>query len=175
MLGGRILRTVLLFLILLTAVVALNAQIDRGTIQGAVRDQTGAVIPGAKVQIVRIDTNSALDLSTNEEGLYTAPNLPVGAYRVVVEQAGFATTKREPIEVQRATRLRHQTHPLHERKTLQRHVRRGTPRLLDQITQTRKERLRRINPNAIPNSTSPTRRHNATKRYPANPSHLASL
>src|SRR4029079_19570753 len=79
---------------------------DRGTIQGVVRDQSGAVIPGAKVQIDRIDTNSALDLATNEEGLYTAPNLPVGDYRVVVEQSGFSTTKREPIEVRTGVQIR---------------------------------------------------------------------
>src|SRR6185436_16198953 len=76
-----------------------DAQIDRGSIQGVVRDQTGAVIPGAKVQIIRIDTNSTLDLVANEEGLYTAPNLPTGDYRVVVQQAGFSTFRREPIEV----------------------------------------------------------------------------
>ena len=77
MLGGWISRAVTLFLVLFASVVMVSAQIDRGTIQGVVRDQTGAVIPGAKIQIIRIDTNSTLDLATNEEGLYTAPNLPV--------------------------------------------------------------------------------------------------
>ena len=65
--GGWILRAAGLFLAVFASVVTMSAQIDRGTIQGVVKDQTGAVIPGAKVQIVRIDTNSALDLSTNEE------------------------------------------------------------------------------------------------------------
>src|ERR1044071_5679575 len=98
MAGGWIRRAITLLILLFTSCITLSAQIDRGTIQGVVRDQSGAVIPGAKVQIVRIDTNSGLDLATNEEGLYTAPNLPVGAYRVVVEQAGFTTFQREPIE-----------------------------------------------------------------------------
>src|SRR5437867_9069678 len=94
------------FALLLVFTSMVSAQIDRGTIQGIVKDQTGAVIPGAKIQIIRIDTNSTLDLSTNEEGLYTAPNLPVGAYRIVVEQAGFAITKREPIEVRTGVQIR---------------------------------------------------------------------
>ena len=106
MLGGWISRAVALLLVLFPSVVMVSAQIDRGTIQGVVKDQTGAVIPGAKIQIIRIDTNSTLDLSTNEEGLYTAPNLPVGDYRIVVEQAGFAITKREPIEVRTGVQIR---------------------------------------------------------------------
>src|SRR5438552_18812987 len=86
MLVGWISRAVPLLALLLGSVISSSAQIDRGTIQGVVRDQTGAVIAGAKIQIIRIDTNSTLDLATNEEGLYTAPNLPVGDYRIVVEQ-----------------------------------------------------------------------------------------
>src|SRR5438552_1151276 len=86
MAGGWIPRAATLLMVVFASVLAVSAQIDRGTIQGVVRDQTGAVIPGAKIQIIRIDTNSTLDLATNEEGLYTAPNLPVGDYRIVVEQ-----------------------------------------------------------------------------------------
>src|SRR4030095_6151804 len=88
MLGGWVSRGATLLIVLFASVLSLSAQIDRGTIQGVVRDQTGAVIPGAKVQIIRIDTNSTLDLATNEEGLYTAPNFPVGDHRVAVDQGG---------------------------------------------------------------------------------------
>src|SRR5438093_11496493 len=98
MLGGWISRALALLLVLFPSVVMLSAQIDRGTIQGVVKDQTGAVIPGAKIQIIRIDTHSTLDRATNEEGFYTAPNLPAGDYRIIVEHAGFAITKRKPIE-----------------------------------------------------------------------------
>ena len=51
--------------------VVMRAQIDRGTIQGVVTDQSGLGIPAAKVQVIQMDTNSALDLETNMEGLYT--------------------------------------------------------------------------------------------------------
>jgi hypothetical protein len=104
--GGGISRAIGLLLAVFASAVTVSAQIDRGTIQGVVTDQSGGIIPGAKVQIVRIDTNSALDLSTNEEGFYTAPNLPVGDYRVVVEQAGFSMFKREPIEVRTGVQIR---------------------------------------------------------------------
>jgi hypothetical protein len=75
------------------------AQVGRGTIQGIVSDSTGAIVVGAAVQIIQIDTNNTFELVTNTEGLYIAPNLPVGTYRVVVKQPGFATLTREPITV----------------------------------------------------------------------------
>jgi hypothetical protein len=74
-------------------------QIDRGTIQGVVRDPSGLAIPDAKVEIVNIDTNSALDLETNMEGLYTAPNLPAGNYRLIFQKQGFGPVTREPVGV----------------------------------------------------------------------------
>jgi len=89
-----------LFLLLLCfALTPANAQIDRGTIQGVVTDPSGAIIPGAKVKVTQIATNSTIDLSTNSEGIFSAPNLPVAAYRVVIEANGFGTLVREPVEV----------------------------------------------------------------------------
>src|SRR5579872_949402 len=85
--------------LLLLAAAAAWGQIDRGTIQGEVKDPSGLGVPGAKVQVIRADTNSALDLETNMEGLYTAPNLPAGDYRIVFQKAGFASVTREPVEV----------------------------------------------------------------------------
>ncbi|MEO8597665.1 MAG: carboxypeptidase regulatory-like domain-containing protein [Candidatus Solibacter sp.] len=88
-----------LALLLAITFTPLYSQIDRGTIQGLVNDGTGAVIPGAKVQVVRIATNSALDFITNGEGIYIAPNLPAGDYRIIVQRDGFSSFQREPVEV----------------------------------------------------------------------------
>jgi hypothetical protein len=55
---------------ILCSVTQVIAQIDRGTIEGLVKDPSGAVIPGAKVKIIQIATNSAYDLVTNGEGLW---------------------------------------------------------------------------------------------------------
>jgi hypothetical protein len=88
------------------SVIPLMAQIDRGTIQGVVKDPSGAVIPGASVKIVQITTNSTYDLVTNAEGLYVAPNLPVATYRVVIQAPGFSTFSREPIEVRAQVQVR---------------------------------------------------------------------
>ena len=93
-------RRIVLAALVLLAAFPVWSQIDRGTIQGQVKDSSGGVVPDATVQIVRIDTNSTIDLKTNGEGLYIAPNLPAANYRLVVEKAGFSKVTREPVEVQ---------------------------------------------------------------------------
>lgn len=91
---------------ILSSAIPSAAQIDRGTIEGLVKDPSNAVVPGASVKIVQTATNVAYDLVTNAEGLYTAPNLPVGTYRVVIQAPGFATFSREPIEVRAHVKVR---------------------------------------------------------------------
>src|SRR5689334_5681355 len=80
-------------------------QTDRGRIEGTVKDPNGAVVPGAKVEVVNIETNSQLDFETNETGNYLAPNLPVGSYRLTVQKEGFRTVVREPILVRAQSSL----------------------------------------------------------------------
>jgi len=84
----------------------LNAQVDRGTIVGSVTDTTGATIPEAKVQVINIETQATTDLATNNAGLYTAPNLPLGRYRLIVQKQGFIQVVREPIEIRSQSEVR---------------------------------------------------------------------
>jgi hypothetical protein len=69
-------RTIVRSSLLLLVAVTASAQIHRGTIQGVVRDQTGGNIPSAKVQVIRLDTNSALELETNGELPVHGPQSP---------------------------------------------------------------------------------------------------
>ena len=69
---------VLLLFILVTMNCPILAQTDRGAIEGLVTDPSGAAVPSAQVQIVQIETNSKIDLATNENGMYFAPKLPLG-------------------------------------------------------------------------------------------------
>ncbi len=90
----------------LWSAIPLFAQIDRGTIEGLVKDPSGAVIPGASVKIIQTATNSTYDLITNGEGLYIAPNLPAATYKVVIQAEGFSTFSREPVEVRAHVKVR---------------------------------------------------------------------
>ena len=66
-----------------------TAQTFRGSILGTVTDATGASVVGAKVTIRNIDTGVERTTETNGEGQYIAPELPIGTYKVTVEQTGF--------------------------------------------------------------------------------------
>ncbi len=66
-------------------------QSGSGTLQGTVSDPGGAVIAGAKVHIMDQLTGVARDVMTNGAGIYSAPNLNAGRYKVSVSAPGFAT------------------------------------------------------------------------------------
>ena len=82
------------------------AQIDRGTIQGLVTDASGAVVPGARVEVVQTETNSPVSVSTNGQGFYTVPNLARGSYRVLVTKDGFAPAIAEGIDLRAGVQIR---------------------------------------------------------------------
>ena len=71
---------------------------DQASVQGVVRDATGAVIPGVTVS-VRQPGKDAVTALTNESGLYRFPVLPVGVYALHAERTGFATLRVEGIEL----------------------------------------------------------------------------
>src|ERR1700761_2937922 len=76
-----------------------HAQIVGGSITGAITDASGAAIPGAAVVIRNQETGSERRLTTNGEGLYSAPSISVGRYSVSAAKDGFATQQRNGIAV----------------------------------------------------------------------------
>src|SRR5207244_8508418 len=58
---------------------------------GAVRDQTGAVLPGVEITATQTETGVARMTVTNETGGYVLPNLAVGPYRLEAALPGFRT------------------------------------------------------------------------------------
>jgi outer membrane receptor protein involved in Fe transport len=67
------------------------AQTFRGTILGNVNDQTGAAIAEAKVTVKNVNTGLVRETATTDDGTYSAPELPLGAYAVSIEKSGFKT------------------------------------------------------------------------------------
>src|ERR687891_466806 len=66
-----------------------RAQVDTGTILGTVKDQSGAVLPGATVTITHEGQALTLSTVTREDGTYTFTPIRTGAYAVDVEFEGF--------------------------------------------------------------------------------------
>jgi hypothetical protein len=79
---------------------ALHAQIDRGTISGAVTDPSNAVVAGATVTVTNVGTGQMLTLTTGSDGSYTARALQNGTYSVEVSAAGFQKAVQSGIELQ---------------------------------------------------------------------------
>jgi Carboxypeptidase regulatory-like domain/TonB dependent receptor len=75
------------------------AQTVTGSLEGRITDQTGAVIPGAAVTIHNVETGQERSVTTNAEGFYRAPFLPLGVYRVIASFQGFANVTQENIQV----------------------------------------------------------------------------
>ncbi len=81
------------------------AQDARGTIVGTVTDASGAIVPGATVEVTNTAMGTKLSLKTNEAGLYSAPYLIPGTYQVRVEVAGFKKFVRDGVELRVNDRL----------------------------------------------------------------------
>ena len=60
-----------------------------GTINGTVSDAAQAAIPGASVSVINTDTGVTHDYTTNCTGLYTAPFLLPGHYKVDASAPNF--------------------------------------------------------------------------------------
>ncbi|MBV8550958.1 MAG: carboxypeptidase regulatory-like domain-containing protein [Acidobacteriaceae bacterium] len=65
------------------------AQSDVGTVSGFIRDQTGAVVPGAKITIRNEGTGEEHVVNSDSQGHYTIPNLQPGYYGLAAESQGF--------------------------------------------------------------------------------------
>ena len=79
-----------ILLVLASAVVPSLAQSTAGAISGTVSDERQGVIANAKITARNVDTNTSRSLTTDSEGRYRFPNLPIGNYEVTVEASGFA-------------------------------------------------------------------------------------
>ena len=88
-------------LLLLAALVLFSipaqAQVDRATLTGTVKDQLGAVIAGASLAVTHGGTNVTTRVKTTNDGVYLAPNLIPGTYTVQAEAQGFGTQSRAVI------------------------------------------------------------------------------
>ena len=67
------------------------------TMSGVVHDANGGVVPGVSVTAKHTESGLTRTVITNETGTYRIPSLPVGAYEVIAELAGFKQQVRRGI------------------------------------------------------------------------------
>jgi hypothetical protein len=92
-------------LLLAAAAALMLAQSDTGSLAGRVTDPSGGAVSGAKVTLTNDATGVVLASTTNPQGLYEYPSVPVGAYTIQVEQKGFKRTRQGSLTVAIARRL----------------------------------------------------------------------
>ncbi|HEX4998530.1 MAG TPA: von Willebrand factor type A domain-containing protein, partial [Terriglobia bacterium] len=80
------------------AMVAVAAA-DNGTIKGVIKDTAGVVIAGAKVTAENSAASLHRETVTDKKGAYKFEKLPVGAYRITAELAGFQTARYTQVEL----------------------------------------------------------------------------
>jgi len=101
--NGRVMRIVAAAAVLATCGLG---QLNRGTLTGQVSDASGAVIPGARIEIVNTATQATYRTGTTGSGQYYMPNLPPGSYTISFEADGFKRLVRTGIQLEPTQVLR---------------------------------------------------------------------
>ena len=99
--NAQLIKTILVTAILLVVTQAIMAQASGG-LSGVVKDQNGAVIPGATIIVTNTATSLARTIVSNADGRWTASLLPVGQYSVAFEKEGFKKSISSNVEVEAA-------------------------------------------------------------------------
>src|SRR5579864_4292889 len=99
-------KRVCVFAVLLCFASALFAQFDSGSVLGNIRDNSGAVVPGATVTLTNLDTGITSRTTTAGSGEYEFASVRVGRYRVAAEKSGFAAAIANDVVVNVSARQR---------------------------------------------------------------------
>ncbi len=103
----RSVRTALLMVVCLAFGMApALAQFGSASVLGYVRDNTGAMVPGATVTLTNVGTNVSQTGQTDKEGKYEFDSMPIGNYRISTAAAGFEGTKTETFNLSTDARQR---------------------------------------------------------------------
>ena len=86
--------------LIVLATTSAAAQANRATITGTATDTTGAVVGGVEITAVSLETNVASKTVSNQDGIYSVPNLPPGTYSVEFKRDGFETLRRPAITLE---------------------------------------------------------------------------
>jgi hypothetical protein len=100
--AGSLARIVLIWFLgfTLASPMILQAQVSTGTINGTVRDQSGAVVPNAMVTLENVATGVKRTTQSNNAGIYAFFDIHPGTYTLQVVKEGFRSATETHIVVQ---------------------------------------------------------------------------
>jgi len=84
---------------------ALHAQLS-GAIEGLVTDPSGRAVTSARLRVVETSTNAERQVFTDQQGRFTAAQLPPGTYRLEVNAEGFEPAQTGLLELAAGRTLR---------------------------------------------------------------------
>lgn len=83
-----------------------SGQTSLGTITGTITDPQGAGAPNVRVVVTNVATKLSYSRTSTEDGTYTIPQLPIGAYELEAKAEGFKLYNQTGINLEVAQRLR---------------------------------------------------------------------
>ena len=76
-----------------------QSQAINGSIEGTITDPSGGVLPGVTVTLLHLDTGNDRVVVTNSSGVFRAPLLPLGVFKVTASLDGFKAYEQTGVEV----------------------------------------------------------------------------
>ena len=96
---GNVRLSVLAAVFLLIPSATASAQQITSSVAGTVTDENKAVVANASVIVESPQLALRRTATTNDDGYFVVPNLPVGLYRVTVQASGFSDFTQESVKV----------------------------------------------------------------------------
>src|SRR5260370_38613943 len=90
---------ILMCVSLFTAAAFAQGEIGGASLNGTVTDSSGAAVPSAKVTATNPATGLTRTTATDQSGLYSFQQLPVGSYDLTAEATGFKVSKRTGVSL----------------------------------------------------------------------------
>src|SRR5262245_41823950 len=76
-----------------------GALAQEASLSGTITDSTDAVLPGATVTALHVDTGNTFSGVSDASGSYRLPAMRVGVYRITAELTGFTSVTRENVQL----------------------------------------------------------------------------